>query len=108
MVIDDMILKVVILAVPIYFADVIGPLDQATQTFLTQGVLGSLCVILMFAVYRLFTALQASHLARVEDAKKLGEILAKNSEASAILAENVAGLARVVQANQQALSRVRT
>lgn len=100
-----MSIKVVALAIPLYLGDAGGVLEQAAQQFLTQGVLGSLCVILMFALYRKDAALDRSNNARVEDAKKFGEILAEHSKATAVNTEALAGLATLIRVNP---SRVRT
>lgn len=95
-----MSVKVVALAVPLYLADAGGVLEQAAQQFLTQGVLGSLCIILMIALYKKDAALQSSFAARVDDAKKFGEILAEHSKATAVNTEALAGLASLIRVNQ--------
>lgn len=101
-----MSLKVIALSVPLYLSDATGVMEQAAQTFLTFGISGALNLVLMFAVWRLFGALQVSQNARVDDAKRVGDILAKHSEATAVLAETVNGLAQLTRANQTA-NRVR-
>lgn len=103
-----MSLKVIALSVPVYLSDATGVLEQAAQNFLTVGISGALNVVLMFAIWRLFLALQTAQNARVEDAKKVGDILAKHSEATAVLAAGVEGIAQLVRLNSnQAGNRVR-
>lgn len=78
-------------------ADAVPILDQLIGVFLTQGLLGAVCVALAFALYRKDAALTQLSKDRVDDIKKFGDVIVKNSETNALLVASVNGMVTLFQ-----------
>lgn len=81
-------------------AEAVPLLDQIAAIFLSQGLLGAVCIVLAVALYRKDAALVEISKARVDDAKKFGEIVAENSKTNALLVTAVNGLVVLFQSSK--------
>ncbi len=68
-------------------------MDDAVGTIASHGVLGALVVVLGFACWRLYVALQESNAARVKDAQETAKFMAgENDKWSRIINELTAAV----------------
>lgn len=85
-------------------AQAVPGLDQAVGVFLTQGVLGAVCVLIGIGYVRKDAALQAANEARrkdqetrIQDAREFARILAEHSIATANNTQTLQSLATLIQ-----------
>lgn len=88
-------------------AQSIPVVDQALGIILSQGIMGSLVFFLGIALYREHAAHIKALQDRVNDAKEFGEIVAKNSEVTAVHTSTVQGVVGMGQNILQMLQNVR-
>lgn len=63
-------------------------MDEAVSTLATQGVLGALVIVLGFACWRLYVALEKANAARVKDAQEVAKfMLGENEKWSRVIGE---------------------
>lgn len=81
-------------------AETVPLLDQIVGIFLSQGLLGAVCVVLAYALYRKDAALVQLSKERVEDIKKFGDIVAENSKTNALNTTAINGLVVLFQSSK--------